>query len=382
MVKKLMAFFMCASLLFAGVPSVYAEENKATVELSCKSAVLMEAETGKIIYAFNENERLPEASITKIMTMLLVFEAVDSGKISMDDMVTCSEHAASMGGSQIWLEQGEQMSVGELIKAAMVGSANDASVALAEHVAGTHENFVVMMNDRAQQLGMNQTAYKNCTGLDADGHLTSALDIAIVSAELLRHEKVLDYSTIWMDSLRGGELQLANTNKLLRQYSGCIGLKTGTTSQAGCCVSACAQRDGMTLIAVVLGAPNSKERFGDAAKLLDLGFANWELVSLDSLRVSTGDIAVGNGMSRSVSTYLDMTGDVLVPKGRAADISTDVNVAQSVTAPVEYGQIVGTVTLKLDGEIIGEYNILADARVQEITFSSVFALFIKGILKI
>ena len=209
--------------------------------LTAKAAVLMNAETGRIIYSVNENQQLPEASITKIMTMLLVFEALDSEKIAMEDSVTCSEYAASMGGSQIWLEPGETMTVHELIKAALVGSANDACVALGEHIAGSNEAFVSMMNERAEELGMTDTFYCNCTGLDAEGHVTSARDIAIASSELLTHEKVLEYTGIWMDTLRDGKLQLTNTNKLIKHYNGAIGLKTGTTSKAGCCISAAAR---------------------------------------------------------------------------------------------------------------------------------------------
>lgn len=360
-------------------PAVTAEE--ITLELDCKACVLMVAQTGEVIYCSNENERLPEASITKIMTMLLVFEALDSGVISYTDTATCSEYAASMGGSQIWLEPGEEMTVYDLIKAAMVGSANDASVVLAEKIAGTHEAFVAMMNERAAQLGMKQTAYKNCTGLDADGHLTSAYDVALVSRELLKHDKVREFSTIWMDSLRNGELGLTNTNKLVRYYEGCTGLKTGTTSQAGCCVAASAERDGMELIAVVMGAPNSKTRFSCAQKLLDYGFAGYELCDLSSMSVKTEPIAVLSGMEKSVDTRLVMEGSVLVPKGRSADIVTEINVAQDVCAPVESGQIIGTVSLYLDGKLLGDYNIITAGSVDKITFGRIFYIMLEQLLK-
>lgn len=360
-------------------PMAMADEMQ--LDLDCKACVLMEAQTGQVLYSVNENERLPEASITKVMTMLLVFEAIEKGTISYTDVAVCSDYAASMGGSQIWLEPGEEMSVYDLIKAAMVGSANDACVVLAELIAGTHETFVAMMNERAQQLSMDQTAYKNCTGLDADGHLTSAYDVAVVARELLKHERVMEFSTIWMDSLRNGEMQLTNTNKLVRYYDGCTGLKTGTTSQAGCCVAATAQRNGMTLIAVVMGAPNSKTRFSCAQKLLDYGFAGYELVDLSSLSIETSPIPVLCGMEKSVGTNLSMQGSVLVPKGRGADITTTVNIAKDVSAPVEMGQIVGTVSVMLDGKLLGEYNITATNAVEKITFSKVFRMMVEQLLQ-
>ena len=372
----------------AQTPWQQAEENavlaavaSAELELTCKSAILMESETGKVIYELDPDKPLPEASITKVMTMLLVFEALDSGKISFEDMVTCSEHAASMGGSQIWLEVGEQMTVHELVKAVFVGSANDAAVALAELVAGSHESFVALMNERAAQLGMTNTAYKNCTGLDAEGHITSARDIAIVSAELMKHEKVLDYSTIWMDSMRGGELELVNTNKLIHGYDGANGLKTGTTSQAGCCIAATACRDDMTLIAVVMGAPNSAGRFGDARKLLDFGFASCELLRLDKLTVPNSPVKVINGIKSEVETENNLVGSVLVPKGRIADVQVETTMAEDIEAPVEYGQTVGCIKLSLDGSVIGEYNIVTAEETPEITFGRAYMILLRGLFK-
>lgn len=358
-----------------------AADASVDLALTCKSAVLMEMETGKFIFEKDPDKALPEASITKVMTMLLVFEALDSGRLSFDDVITCSEHAASMGGSQIWLEVGEQMTVHELVKAVFVGSANDAAVALAEQVAGSHENFVALMNERAAQLGMANTAYKNCTGLDAEGHITSARDIAVVSAELMKHEKVLDYSTIWMDSMRGGELELVNTNKLIHSYDGANGLKTGTTSQAGCCVAATACRDGMTLIAVVMGAPNSAGRFGDARKLLDYGFASYELLRLDSIAVTNSPVKVINGIKSEVATENNLVGSVLVPKGRAADVNVEINTAEDIAAPVEYGQTVGSIKLSLDGVPLGEYNIVTAEETPEITFGRAYVILLRGLLE-
>lgn len=356
-----------------------AREN-ASLSLTCRAAILIEPQTGTVIYEHNADERLPEASITKVMTLLLVMEAIDSGRIAWEDVVTCSAHAASMGGSQIWLEEGEQMTVRELVKATAVSSANDASVVLAEHIAGSHESFVALMNDRARELGLTKTAYRNCTGLDAEGHLTSARDVAFVSAELMRHKEIFEFSTIWQDSLRGGELSMTNTNKLIRSYDGANGLKTGTTSQAGCCVAASAEREGMTLIAVVMGAPNSKSRFADARKLLDHGFANYSLLSLDSLSVETPVIPVLKGMEKEVETCVDLTGSVLVPKGRAGDVQITVEAAPDVLAPVVVGQTVGAVTLTLDGTAIGRYDILTAGATDEVTFENVIAFMFAGLI--
>lgn len=388
MKKIIIAALLCVSL---AVPSTAqagywqeTEENEAviasagesvTLQLDCKSAILMEPLTGKVLYEHNADQRLPEASITKVMTVLLVLEALDSGRIGWDDVVTCSAHAASMGGSQVWLEEGEQMSVRDLLKATMVSSANDASVALAEYIAGSHESFVALMNQRAAELGLDNTAYKNCTGLDAEGHLTTARDIAVVSAELMRHQEVFEFSTIWMDSLRGGELQMTNTNKLIRTYDGITGLKTGTTSQAGCCVAATAEREGMPLIAVIMGAPNSKTRFNAAAKLLDYGFASYSLLDLSTISVETPSVAVLKGMDKEIPTEVSLSGWLLVPKGRGGDVMVEVAVSPDVAAPVEVGQTVGQVTLTLDGSPVGEYGIVTSGHTDKITFGGIYELF-------
>lgn len=382
--KKFISLICVLSIVLCFALPVRAEKAEGTnnLGLSAKAAVLMNTETGEVLYEYNADERLPEASITKVMTLLLVFEAIDSEKISYDDEVRCSAHAASMGGSQIWLEEGEIMTVDELLKATVVGSANDAAVALAEHVAGSHESFVVMMNDRARELNMTQTSYKNCTGLDAQGHLTSALDVAIVSAELLKHEDILNYSTIWMDTLRDGKLELANTNKLLKSYKDAIGLKTGTTSQAGCCVSAAARRDGMTLVAVIMGAPNSKSRFADAAALLDYGFANWEIANVTDYMPETESVGVKAGVERKLSTTAVLEGYVLVEKGRKGEIDTEVIYDGEITAPVAAGQTVGTVRLTLDGKVLGEYRIITTAGTEKVTFGKAFASMIKSLLSL
>ncbi|MGN1320098.1 MAG: D-alanyl-D-alanine carboxypeptidase family protein, partial [Acutalibacteraceae bacterium] len=245
------------------------------LDIKAKSAILMEVNTGEILYEMNADEQMPPASITKIMSLLLVMEAVDRGELSLEDVITASEHACSMGGSQIWLEPGESMTVDDLLKAAVIASANDATVALGEQIAGSEEGFVSMMNERASQLGMTNTKFINATGLDADGHISTAHDVAIMSAELIKHDLIKNYSTVWMDTLRDGESELVNTNKLVRFYEGTTGLKTGTTSGAGYCLSATAERNGLSLVAVIMAGETSADRFNGAKKLLDYGFANY-----------------------------------------------------------------------------------------------------------
>ena len=253
-----------------------------TLDIKAKSAVLMEPNTGKVLYESNSDEKLPPASITKIMSLLLVMEAIDRGDISLETVVTSSEHACSMGGSQIWLEPGETMTVNDLLKAAVIASANDACVALGETVAGSEEGFVALMNERANELGMTNTHFVNCTGLDAEGHLTTAYDVAVMSSALIKHDLIKDYSTVWMDSLRDGKSELVNTNKLVRFYEGTTGLKTGTTSTAKYCLSATAERNGLELVAVVMAGETSNDRFSGAKKLLDYGFANYNYSSIDA----------------------------------------------------------------------------------------------------
>ena len=265
MKKALISFFLAISLLILPVCPAFALEEDS---VSAPSAILMEADSGKILFEKNTHERRPCASITKVMTLLLVFEAMDSGTLHLEDTITASAHAASMGGSDIWLEEGESMSADDMIKATVVASANDAAVALAETVSGSEDAFVERMNARAKELGMEDTTFKNCNGLDEEGHLTSAFDVALMSRELMKHEKIYDYTSIWLDYLRGGETQIVNTNKLLKTYKGITGLKTGTTDDAGCCMAASAQRDGMTLLSVVLGCDTGKQRFADSAALL------------------------------------------------------------------------------------------------------------------
>ncbi len=344
------------------------------LQVDVKSAILMDAKTMTVLFEQNADEQLPPASITKIMTMLLVMEALDEGKISLEDMVTCSEHAASMGGSQIWLEQGEQMSVHDLLKATAVSSANDAAVALGEFLAGSEEEFVALMNRRAQELGMQNTVFQNASGLDEEGHVSSARDIAIMSCELLKHEKITEYSTIWMDSLRDGATELVNTNRLVRFYEGATGLKTGTTDGAGSCLSASAQRGEMSLVAVVMGASTSDIRFESARKLLDHGFANYGYMEVPNIDDQLTPVPVLNGVDRYAIPKLEKIADVLINTKQDNTVEQTVQLAENLKAPVLQGQKIGEVILTLNGEEIGRYPITAQNAVEQMTLGRAFGI--------
>lgn len=359
--------FICIFVLLCGVDTV----SFAEVNVNVKSAILMEASTGKVLFENNADEQLPIASVTKIMTMLLIMEAADSGKLTMDEQVTVSEHAMSMGGSTMFLETGEQFSVSDMLKGICVASANDGAVAMAEHIAGSESGFVDMMNKRADELGMTNTHFVNTNGLDADGHYSSARDVAIMSRELIKHEKIFEYTTIWLDSLRGGKTQLANTNKLIRFYKGANGLKTGSTSKALCCLSATAKRDNMQLIAVVLGAPTSKDRFGGASTLLDYGFANYAVERVVEDREVIGEVMVRKGERTSINAVANNEFAYLADKGARKDIERKIEFAQSLEAPIEEGEIIGKMDLVCDGKVIGSVDIAAGENVNRKGFSEI-----------
>lgn len=374
--KKLLSCLLTFLMFFCFAPMCFAAETlpEMQVEIKAKAAVLMDASSGKVLMAQNAHEKLYPASVTKIMTLLLVTDAIDSGKISLTDMVTVSKEAAEKGGSQIWLEVGEQMSVDDLLKASAVASANDACEALAEYVAGSSDAFVRQMNERAQQLGMNDTHFENCTGLDdtVENHVTSAYDVGLMSRELLQHQRITGYTTIWMDSLRGGETQLVNTNKLVRFYEGATGLKTGTTSKAGCCVSASAKRGDLHLIAVVLGSDTSDDRFNAARAMLDWGFANYttEKLEIDASRVPA--VGVLKGTETSVSPVIPQAQSVLMEKGKAGEVTQEFDLAATVQAPVEKGQLLGRVYFKLNGETLYTYDLVSDREIPALTFLESF----------
>lgn len=361
--KKVICFFICVCFMMQSVV-VFAEGN-TDLGLNAKSAILMEEATGNILYESNPDERLPIASVTKVMTMLLIMEAVDNGKISLDDMVTVSENAMSYGGSTMFLETGEQLTVNDMLKGIAVASANDGCVAMAEHLAGSESAFVDMMNEKAKELGMENTHFMNTNGLDEDDHYSSARDVAIMSRELMKHETIFNYTSIWMDTLRGGKFQLANTNKLIRFYDGANGLKTGSTSKALCCLSAAAKRNDMQLIAVVLGAPTSAERFASAKSLLDYGFANYAV----NTQITAGDevqkIAVEKGVDKEVGVVAGDSCSTLVKKGQEDNITKEIKIDETITAPIEAGQKIGTITISRDGEVIADIDLNASSAVEK-----------------
>ncbi len=362
----LLAFCLVLPLTVIGAEALGEEE------ITAPSAVLIEPLTKKVLFEKNSHEIRACASITKVMTLILIFEAIESGKLSLTDTVTSSAHAASMGGSDIWLEEGEVMTVDHLIKAIVVASANDAAVALAEEIAGTEGEFVKRMNEKAKALGMNDTTFKNCNGLDEEGHLTSAYDVALMSAELITHEKIFDYSCIWIDYLRGGETQIVNTNKLLKTYKGITGLKTGTTSQAGSCMSATATRDNMSLVAVVLGCDTGTNRFKDCAKLLDYGFANYMVKDLEIPGGALTPVKVKGGMKEYAGITTHIKNQALLPKSGNAEIKSDITLKEELQAPVEKGTVVGKISFSFGEASVDEFDIITTEEVEKITFKSVF----------
>lgn len=378
--KRVLCSLVCVPIMLCSVP-VFAENSQLPVTVKAKSAVLMDAATGKVLMAMNENEKVYPASVTKIMSLLLITEAIDEGKISLSDMVTATSTSASKGGSQIWLKEGEQMSVDDLLKATAVYSANDACTALGEYLAGSDEAFVRMMNERAAQLGMKNTNFDNCTGLDdsTDTHLTTAMDVAIMSAQLLKHERIMNYTTIWMDSVRGGTTELVNTNKLVRFYEGTTGLKTGTTAKAGCCVSASAKRDNTHLIAVVMGSESSNDRFESAKAMLSWGFANYSTVTPEIDASIIPDVSVINGVEDKVTPVIPQVMPMLIEKGKQDDIKRTIDLAVDVAAPVEQGQVLGTVTFTSNGEEIGKYNLTAPKDIKALTLGIVLLRMLKSL---
>lgn len=358
-------------------PADEADEGPA-FSVNAKSAVLMEVYTGTVLFDQNSDEKLPPASITKIMSLLLIMEAIDSGKISLSDTVSASEHASSMGGSQIWLEVGETMTVDELLKAAVIASANDATVALGEKISGSEEEFVRQMNKRAKELGMNDTEFKNCTGLDAEGHLTTAHDIALMSAELIKHDLIKKYSTVWMDTLRDGESELVNTNKLVRFYSGTTGLKTGTTSNAGYCLSATAERDNTSLVAVIMSAPSSNDRFANAKKLLDYGFANYKYICVSPEKKEYPAI-VKDANEPTVNLVPSGSLSLLFKKGNSQEITQEPQIDENITAPVKKGQKLGKIIVSSDNVQLGSIDLICSEDLDKISLKTVLSWFLKGL---
>ena len=372
----IIAFFLLPTICIAS-DTIYTWSNNAkpltetvptnattSLSLNVGSAVLIEQNSGQVLYNQNMHEKLRPASVTKVMTILLIMEAIDSGKLSYTDKIPCSEKAAGMGGSQIWLDVREELTVDEMLKAICVVSANDCTVAMAEYLAGSEEAFIDQMNTKAKELGMNDTTFKNCHGIDEDGHVTSAYDIALMSRELLiKHPSITKYTTIYMDSLRDGKSSLVNTNKLVRNYKGATGLKTGSTSVALYNLSASATRNDLSLIAVIMKAPTSPIRFAEAQKLLDYGFNNFEYKKLANKNDLIKEVSVDKGIENSVNAILENDSGVLIQKGQNKDIVQSVQLTDSINAPVYAGQVLGNVTYSLNGNEIGKVNIVAEKSV-------------------
>ena len=348
--------------------------NKNTNSLNLESggAILIEQKTGQILYEHNMHEKLRPASVTKVMSLLLIVEALDSGQISLTDKIPCTEDAAGMGGSQIWLEVGEELTVDEMLKAICVVSANDCTVAMADYLCGSQEAFVQKMNERAKELGMNDTTFKNCHGIDEDGHVTSAYDIALMSRELLNnHPSIMNYTTIWMDTLRNGESELVNTNKLIRNYKGATGLKTGSTSVALYNLSASATRDGLSLIAVIMKAPTTKIRFAEAQKLLDYGFSNYQYKLIARGGDILKEVEVNKGVTPKLNLVIENDVGILVKKGEDKNIEQIVNIDENISAPITQGQKLGEMIFTLNGQEIGRSNLIAEINIEKRTFFNI-----------
>ncbi len=354
-------------------------EASNVFELKAKAAILVDGTAGSILMEKNSHEKFPIASVTKIMSILLIMEAVDSGKITYDDIVHVSEHSYSMGGSQVYLKPGEEFTVLEMLKAVVIHSANDATVALAEKVSGSEEAFVSMMNQKAKDLGMSDTNFLDCTGLTDEGHYSTANDIAVMSRELImKHPKVLELTTIWQDTFRNGTFSLDNTNRMIRSYQGANGLKTGFTTKAGYCLSASAIRNNLQLITVVLGEPNDSIRFAEAKKLLDFGFANYDISQVNKKGEEVGTIDVKKGVSLSVKGIYADDVNLLLKKGDKGQIKREANLDENLTAPVKSGQKIGEVVYKINDKIMGKADVVADVDVEKASFVRIFFRMVVG----
>lgn len=355
-------------------------QNETELNINAKSVILLEPNTSTVLYEKNSDEQLAPASITKIMSLILFMEAIDNGYFNLSTKITASEHACSMGGSQIWLEPNETMTVDELLRATVIASANDATVALAEAVSGSEEGFVTKMNEKAKALGLKNTCFKNASGLDAEGHYSSARDVALMSAELIKHPLIKKYSTVWMDALRDGKSELVNTNKLVRYYDGCTGLKTGTTGTAGHCLSATAERNGLSLIAVVMGGTTSKDRFSGASKMLDYGFANYSFIKVDANSSLLKPIKTENGLKNYTAVKAECSKSILLKKGEKADIAQTAELPNTLTAPIKKDDTIGKIHLTLKDKEIGVILVKAAEDVEKVNFLISFMLIFKSII--
>ena len=386
--KRAVTLLLCLMLAalsilrgFTASAAEFAPATTADFDVPCAAAILVDEDSGTVLYEKNADARRPIASITKVMTLLLTFEALEAGKISLDDFVPVSEHAYHMGGSQIWLEPGEKMTLNDMLKAICISSANDAAVAVAEYVGGSEPAFAEMMNARAAELGMTNTHFVNACGLDEPEHLSTARDVAVMSREmLLHHTEVRDYCSIWMDTLRGGATQLVNTNKLLKSYSGITGLKTGTTGKAGVCISASAERDGLRLIAVVLGAASGKERFQAASTLLDYGFSHFESAAAELPADAPLSLPVERGTAESVALTYTAPERCLMPKGESSTLQIALDLPQKLAAPIRAGETVGTVKISNGSAELASYPVMAAQDVDALSFTYCLRRLAEGLL--
>lgn len=374
--KKILIFFLSLALFVSMPTTMYAKDK----EIKVKSSILMCSNTKDVLLEDNAYEHLSPASVTKIMSILLILEAIDSGKISLDDMVPASENAVSKGGSQIWLEVGEKMSVNDLLKAVIISSANDACTLLGEYVAGSDSGFVDMMNNKLKELGLTNSHFENCTGLDDDttDHYSCAYDLAIIACEVMKYDLVKEYSTVWLDSLRGGKTELNNTNKLVNKYSGITGLKTGTTSNAGFCLCATASRDGLNLVSVVLGADTSDDRFDKSCELLDYGFANYKIEKFSFDENKINNVKVKNGVIKEIKPVIDNTNVIIVPKS-SSEFEYTYKISKEVKAPVKSGDKLGEIIVKCDNKAISTVNLVAKDNINKIDFKYVFVYLLRNI---
>ena len=386
MKTRILALLLCGALLASAftlpaMAETITPATQADFDLPCQAAILVDLGTGTVLYEKNADEQRAIASITKVMTLLLAFQALEAGRVQLTDIVPVSEHAYGMGGSQIWLEPGEQLTLEEMLKAICISSANDAAVAVAEYIGGSEDAFVQQMNAEAARLGMTGTHFENACGLDETGHLSTARDVAVMSREmLLHHTEIADYCTIWTDTLRGGETQLVNTNKLLRSYQGITGLKTGTTGGAGVCISASAERDGLGLVAVILGAPSSKDRFDAARTLLDYGFANYQSLTAELPADAPKTLPVARGAEENVELSYTAPGSFLAAKGDDAQLEVRLALPEGVEAPVAAGQQLGTVTVLRGGQTLAEYPVAAANDVAALSFGLCFRRLVEALL--
>ena len=386
MKTRILALLLCGALLASAftlpaMAETITPATQADFDLPCQAAILVDLGTGTALYEKNADEQRAIASITKVMTLLLTFQALEAGRVQLTDVVPVSEHAYGMGGSQIWLEPGEQLTLEEMLTAICISSANDAAVAVAEYIGGSEDAFVQQMNAEAARLGMTGTHFENACGLDETGHLSTARDVAVMSREmLLHHTEIADYCTIWTDTLRGGETQLVNTNKLLRSYQGITGLKTGTTGGAGVCISASAERDGLGLVAVILGAPSSKDRFDAARTLLDYGFANYQSLTAELPADAPKTLPVARGAEETVELNYTAPGSFLAAKGDDAQLEVQLALPESVEAPVAAGQQLGTVTVLRGGQTLAEYPVTAANDVAALSFGLCFRRLVEALL--